>query len=488
MTHEMPSELLNELKRFSQPEINEILKAYLFAIKKHKGQKRKSGQDYIIHPVLVASYLAKDGYDKEAIMGALLHDTIEDTSATSEEILKLFGPEVTNIVEGVTKISLIKIKNKADIFSDDEMLLAKVDNYRKILLASISDLRVIIIKLYDRLHNIETIKFLPKSKQKFYARETIEIFAPIAERLGMGELKGKLEDLAFPYAYPEEHKNFIEIAESAYKDPSKALENIIPKVKEILFKSKIPYSVVSGRAKHQYSLYKKFEKLKDITLIFDIVALRVIVEKEEDCYKALGAIHSIFQPLPGRIFDYIARPKQSGYQSLHTTTRDDFGNIFEIQIRTKAMHQNAEYGTAAHWSYKEEERDGNSKSATEWLRELQKIDLTQNNRDLMKTIKEEFFSKQVFIYTPKGEVIDLPSGSTSLDFAYRIHSDVGDHCKGAKINGRLMALNTILETGDIVEIITDKKACPKRDWLDLAQTTSAKTKIRNYLKEQEKFI
>lgn len=482
MTHKIPFELSSELKNFSADEIAEILEAYLFANKKHEDQKRKSGQDYIIHPVLVASYLARYGYDKEAIIAALLHDTIEDTQTTTEEISKKFGLEVANIVDGVTKISKIRIKNKAEIFSDDELFLSKVDNYRKILLASISDMRVIIIKLYDRLHNIETIEFLPRSKQKFYARETIEIFAPIAERLGMGELKGRLEDLAFPYAYPEEYKKFIKIAKSAYENPHETVKNIVPKVQEVLNRSNIEYSAISGRAKHHYSLYKKLEDKKDISQIFDIVALRIIVETEEACYKTLGAIHSIFQPLPGRIFDHIARPKLSGYQSLHTTTRDELGNVFEIQIRTNEMHQNAEYGSAAHWNYKEE---GNAKTAAEWQRELQKIDLTQDSQELIKTIKEEFFSKQVFVYTPKGEVIDLPAGSTSLDFAYRIHSDVGDHCRGAKINGRLMALKTPLKTGDIVEIQTDKRSCPKRDWLDIAKNTTTKTKIRNYLKEAE---
>lgn len=485
MSKGLPIELSKELKNFSTTEVAEILKAFDFATEKHKGQKRKSGQEYIIHPVLVASYLAKFGYDKEAIISALLHDIIEDTKTSKEEIEKIFGSEVTNIVEGVTKISLIRIKNKSEIFSDDELFLFKVDNYRKILLASISDLRVIIIKLFDRLHNIETIEFLPKYKQKFYARETIEIFAPIAERLGMGELKGKLEDLAFPYAYPKEYQDFIKIAESAYKNPHETIASIVPKVKEVLNRSNIKYSTISSRAKHHYSLYKKLEDKKDIALVFDIVALRIIVDKEQDCYKALGAIHSIFQPLPGRIFDYIARPKQSGYQSLHTTTSDSSGNVFEIQIRTNEMNLHAEYGSAAHWNYKEE---GNPKSMAEWQKELQKIDFTQNNRDLMKTIKEEFFAKQVFVYTPKGEVLDLPAGSTSLDFAYRIHSGVGDSCKGAKINGRLMALNTALKTGDVVEILTDKRAHPRRDWLEIAKTTSARTKIRNYLKETEESI
>ena len=485
MSKELPFELSISLAGFKDLERAEISAAYLFAAKKHKGQLRKSGQNYIIHPIKVASYLAKNGYDKDCIIAALLHDTIEDTKTTHKEIAAKFGEEVANIVEGVTKISSIKIKNKAEIFSDDELFLAKVDNYRKILLASISDLRVIIIKLYDRLHNIETIEYLPKNKQKFYARETIGIFAPIAERLGMSVLKGRLEDLSFPYAFPDEYQEFIKIADSAYKNPQETIDQMIPKVEEILKKSNIGYSVVSGRAKHRYSLYKKLEEKKDIALIFDIVALRIIVETEEECYRTLGTIHSIFQPLPGRIFDYIARPKKSGYQSLHTTARDELGNIFEIQIRTDKMHQHAEYGPAAHWNYKEE---GSTKSATEWLRELQKIDLTQDNRDLMNTIKEEFFSHQIFVYTPKGEIIDLPSGSTPLDFAYRVHSDVGDHCKGAKINGRLKPLDTKLITEDIVEILTDKKARPRRDWLEIAKTTGAKTKIRNYLREVGELI
>lgn len=474
----IPSELIQSIERFDKSSQAKIEEAYLFAFKKHIDQKRKSGEPYIIHPVKVAVYLSKDGFDPTCVIAALLHDTVEDTDTSFEELEKSFGPEISNIVRGVTKISTIKIKNKEQIFSDEELFLTKVDNYRKILLATISDLRVIIIKLYDRLHNIETIQYLPDRKKKFYARETIEIFAPIAERLGMGELKGKLEDLSFPFAYPEEYDKFIQTASGAYQNPNEVIQNIIPSVQDALQKNSISHHSISGRAKHLYSLFCKLKRKKDISFIFDIVALRVIVHNIEDCYKTLGIIHSLYKPIPGRIYDYIARPKNSGYQSLHTTVRDKAGNVFEIQIRTIEMHKVAEYGTAAHWNYKE-----NFKNAAEWLTELKKIEEIQTSRDFIQTIKEELFSKKVFIFTPKGEIIDLPAGSTPVDFAYRIHTDVGNRCRGVKINGRIMPLKTTLETGDEVEILTSNISKPKEGWLKFVRTQGAKAKIRTAIRD-----
>lgn len=467
------------IKKYSKNDQKKILDAFFFADKKHSKQKRKSGEQYIVHPLYVAYYIAEKKYDSVTVIGALLHDVLENTETNFKEIKEKFGNEIASIVDGVTKISSLKIKNKKETFSDDELYLARVDNYRKILLATISDLRVIIIKLYDRLHNIETIKYLPKYKQKFYARETIEIYAPIAERLGIGELKGKLEDLSFLYAYPKEYDDFIQIASSAYKNPHETVEKIIPSVNEHLNSAGIFFHSLSGRAKHLYSLYNKLKNKKDLKNIFDIVALRVITDSVENCYKALGVIHALYQPIPGRIFDFIARPKPNGYQSLHTTVRDSENNVFEIQIRTKEMHEMAESGQAAHWSYKE---NFNEKNTSVWLNELKKIEDINNNKDLISTIKEEFFSKRVFVFTPRGDIIDLPSGSSVVDFAYAVHTDVGNKCRGARINSRMMPIKTILKTGDEVEIITGKTNRPSEDWLSIAKTSGARTKIKQAIK------
>ncbi len=476
----LPLKIKKHLDSFSEQEKKLILEAYLFSKSKHEGQKRKSGQKYIIHPVSVASYLAKDGSDSTSIIAALLHDTIEDTNTTRKEIETVFNKDVAKIVDGITKISSIKINNKPEFFSNDDLFLAQVDNYRKLLLAATSDIRVIVIKLYDRLHNIETIKYLHPSKLEFYARETIEIYAPIAERLGMGELKGMLEDLSFPYAYPKEYRKFLKSAKRAYKDPKAVINSVIPKVKESLDRSSIKSVSVSGRSKHLYSLFLKM-KTRDLSTIFDIVALRVIVDSLEDCYKTLGIIHSLYKPLPGRIFDFIARPKPSGYQSIHTTVKDSDGNVFEIQIRTNEMHQIAEHGTCAHWQYKEGHDD---KNKNEWLEELRKIEQIESGKELIKTIKEELFSKKVFIFTPKGRIIDLPSGSTAIDLGYRIHTDIGNHCKGVKINGRLEPLKTVLQSGDIVQIITSKTSQPSKDWLKMVKTSGARAKINHFIREQ----
>lgn len=475
--------LAKHINRFSENSKNKIDSAYEFASKKHASQLRRSGEPYIIHPLNVAINLAKDGHDSVSVIAGLLHDTLEDTKTDIRELEKSFGPEVAKIVNGVTKISTLKIKDKSRLFSDsvDDMFLERVDNYRKLILATISDLRTIIIKLYDRLHNIETIAYLPEDKRKFYARETIEIFAPIAERLGMGEMKGKLEDLSFPYAYAKEYDKFIRATKDIYKDPELTIRKVVPAIKEILKNNNIKFVAVSSRAKHHYSLYCKLKRKKDIRQVFDIVALRIIVRDVSDCYKALGLIHSLYKPIPRRIFDFIARPKDSGYQSLHTTVKDENGNIFEIQIRTAEMHQVAEFGIASHWNYKEK---GDIKSANEWLNELKKIEKIQSGEELIQTMKEELFSERVFVFTPYGDVIDLPVGSSGIDFAYRIHSDLGNKCHGVKINGRLMPLKTPLETGDVIEILKSNSAEPRKDWLFFTKTSTARYKISHYLREK----
>lgn len=478
-TKKFKDELISSIKPFTASDQADILKAFDFARKKHAYQKRKSGESYINHPVRVAINLASHRYDKVSIIAGLLHDTIEDTGTSFGEIENNFSKETALIVDGVTKVSNIKVK-KSVIFSDEEFFLNQVDNYRKILLATITDLRIIVIKLFDRLDNVRTIEFINPSKRKFYARETIEIFAPIAERLGIGELKGLLEDLSFPHAYPKDYENFLPIINVAYKDPHETIKRLIPKVKTAILKSNIKYHGIAGRAKHHYSLYQKLKNKGSIDQIFDIVALRVIVFSIEDCYKSLGVLHSLFKPVPGRIYDYIARPKQNGYQSLHTTVYDEFSNVFEIQIRTLDMHSSAEYGQSAHWNYKD---NTTSKSAAEWLSELKKIKEIKSGKDLIKQIKEELFSKRIFVFSPKGEIIDLPAKSTGIDFAYRIHSDIGNTCCGIKINNRIMPLKTVLQTGDTVQIITSPKGHPTKDWLKFVKTSSARSKIRNWLRE-----
>lgn len=486
MAAELYKKYIGNISYFDKGERALVRKAFLFAKKKHEGQKRRSGEPYINHPLRVSNFLAESKHDLNTVIAGLLHDTIEDTETSFEEIKEIFGDEIAKIVEGVTKVSSIKIKSKSKIFSDKEIFINQVENYRKLLVATVSDLRVIIVKLHDRLDNIMTLEYIPVDKRKFYARETIEIFAPIAERLGIGEIKGQLEDYAFKYAYPSEYKKFLKISKTAYQDPKETVEQVIPKVKDLLHESKTNYDHISGRAKHLYSLYLKLKRKKDIRQIFDIVALRIIVENIGDCYKTLGLIHSLYKPLPGRIYDYIARPKDSGYQSLHTTVKDKDGNIFEIQIRTKKMHDQAENGPAAHWNYKENtvglgQKD--NKDNREWLSELKKIeDLKGEN--FINVVKEELFSKRIFVFTPEGDIVNLPQGSCGVDFAYRIHTELGNHCRGVRINDRLMPLPTQLESRDIVEIISSKNAVPSKHWLTFVKTSYAKTKIKNFFKEK----
>jgi len=486
MSKRVPKKLLESILNFSLEDQELIKKAYIFALEKHRGVFRKSGEPYINHPLRVSYNLARDQYGPNTIAASLLHDTLEDTDTTLRELSDSFGDTVAKIVDGVTKVSAIRIFEKNKIFSDDKMFLARVDNYRKILLATVNDLRIIIVKLYDRLDNIETIRFMPAEKQKFYARETMEIFAPIAERLGMGVLKGKLEDLSFPYAYPAEYKKFKEEIKEIYKNPQKTVEKVKPQIKNILEDSGIKVIDLFGRAKHLYSLYKKIQIKGSIKSIFDICALRVIVPSIEDCYRALGIIHGKFSPHPNRIHDYIARPKFNGYQSIHTTVKNDDDQLFEIQIRTPEMQTQAEYGLAAHWDYKEKSsRNVSSKSTTKWLKELEKISEIHDDDQLLGKIKEELFSDQIFIFTPKGDIIDLPVESTGIDFAFRIHTKIGSHLSGVKVNGRMVPINTQLKTGDSVEIITSVKAVPTRDWLKIAKTSQARQHIRNYFRNTQ---
>lgn len=480
----VPLKIRKAINSFTKDEQAIITKAYLFAEEKHQGQNRLSGDPYITHPMRVALSLIGDNHNYKLVAAALLHDVIEDTNATFEELAENFGLDIANLVQSVTKVSKVKLKDKDKIFSNHQLYLDQVDNYRKLLFATASDPRGMILKLYDRLDNVRTIKWIPAQKIKFYARETIEIYAPIAERLGMGMMKGQLEDASFPFAYPEEYKQFKKTVKDVYKNPHAAVEKIIPEVKNHLKEAKINIKNLSGRAKFQYSLYKKLCRIGSISLIYDIIALRIIVETIEECYRALGVIHSSFVPIPGKISDYIAKPKDNGYQSIHTVVKDRDGNIFEIQIRTLEMHEYAEYGVASHWSYKEE-TNGNSagkNSNQEWSKELEKLRKIADNEEFLAELKDQLFSEQIFVFTPNGDIIRLPQGSTPLDFAYRIHSGIGERCNGARINNRLMPLSTPLNTADTVEVITAKTPKVSSDWLNFVKTASARQKIKAFLK------
>jgi GTP diphosphokinase / guanosine-3',5'-bis(diphosphate) 3'-diphosphatase len=476
--NDLPKSLSLLLVDYNKVDQEKISLAYFYAENKHINETRFSGKPYITHPVRIAVNLIKNEFDVATIQAGLLHDVLENTETTYDEMKKYFGAEVTNIVDGVTKVSSYRLKDKPKVFSDNSLYLERVDNYRKLLFAAANDPRIIIVKLFDRLDNIETIHWMPKEKQKFYARETIEIFAPLAERLGMGFLKGQLEDKSFPYAYPEEYKKFIKEVTGAYKNAKIFVRSIIPYVRSKVEKENVDLIAIDGRAKFYYSLYKKLQRKKDIHQIYDILALRLIVKSIEDCYKTLGIIHSLYTPLPDKIKDYIAKPKDNGYQSLHTTVKDKAQNTFEVQIRTEEMHEIAEYGIASHWHYKEKNHSfGHKDSVLDWVAELEKLKNITNKKEFLSELKENFFAHQVFVFTPKGDILHLPFGSTPIDFAYKIHTSLGHRTLGAKINKRIAPLSTILKTGDTVEIITSKVINPKADWLNFVKTSHASRKI-----------
>ncbi|MDP3958162.1 MAG: RelA/SpoT family protein [bacterium] len=453
-------------------------KAYAFAKQAHAGQKRYSGEPYFNHIFAVATLLAEMKMDPVTIAAGFLHDALEDAHLSEEELEREFGKEIVFLVKGVTKLGKLKYRG----------LERHTESLRKFFIAMAQDFRVLIIKLCDRLHNAKTLEHVPKDKRARIALETIEIHARLADRLGMGKLRSQLEDAAFPHAFPEEYKKVKELL----KEQRGASEKEVEKIHRILQKELAAEGIVrmrtESRLKHLYSLWKKLEARKmDITKVYDLVALRVIVESVEDCYRALGIIHRLWRPLPGRIKDYIALPKPNGYRSLHTTIFTGDGGIVEIQIRTEAMHQEAEYGIASHLFYKEEgEGDGRVRPNRNiaWVEQL--LDWQKqvsHSGEFLEHLKMDFFKYRVFVFTPKGDVIDLPDESSPIDFAYAIHSDIGDHTSGAKVNGKLVPLDTKLKNGDIVEIETKKNAAPKSKWLEYAKTTVAKRHIRNFLED-----
>ena len=475
-------ELLQKLKKnFSEAEFQELKAAYDFSAAAHEGQKRQTGEPYFIHPCAVVNILVDLGFDDvSTLVAAFLHDGLEDTPVTSDELEQKFGKEVLELVEGVTKLDKIKF-----VSAEDE----QAENLRKMFFAMAKDYRVIIIKLADRLHNMRTLDALKPEKQIKIATQSLKIYAPLAGRLGLSFVKCELEDLAMRYLYPDDYYELVEFIKTKSKERQQFIEKICDELKAKLQELGIE-GEVNGRQKHLYGIYKKMLKQgKNIEQIYDISAVRVIVNEVQDCYTVLGAIHTMWMPLPGRFKDYIAMPKPNGYQSLHTTVITKFKETFEIQIRTYEMHRIAEYGIAAHWKYKEG-KTGATKidDQINWLREVMDTQReSSDSHEFLENIEGNVFTDEVYVFTPKGKVLNLPVGSTTVDFAYAIHSAVGNKCIGAKVNGKIVPLNTVLNTGDIVEILTTNSGKgPSRDWIKFVKTASARTKIRQYFKKEMK--
>lgn len=472
----MEAEEIFSLMKDPSPADKELItKALLFADKAHQGQKRYSGEPYIIHPFNVALLLAEFEADAETIAAGLLHDTIEDANIKAEELEKEFGPSIAFLVEGVTKLDKLKYQGAK----------RHSESLRKLFVAMAEDIRVIMIRLADRLHNVRTLKYVPKEKQKRIALETIELYAPLANRLGVWKMKGRLEDASFPYAYPAEYQKVIELRKSKGKETIKRLQKIYRVLQKAIAEKGIENFEIDYRIKYLYSLYTKLlRKNMNIDEIYDISALRVIVETIEECYQVLGIIHSLWRPVNGRLKDYIANPKPNGYQSIHTTVFIGDGTIVEIQIRTKQMQHEAEYGIASHALYDEKDNKIKKPKNIQWIQDLvswqKEVDPDQKNK-FVKELRKNFFHDRIFVFTPKGEVVKLPDGASPLDFAYAIHSDIGHHAAGAKINGKMSPLNAALTDGDLVEILTGKNNEPRTKWLNFVKTTDAKRHIRNYL-------
>ena len=475
-------ELLQKLKKnFSEAEFQELKAAYDFSAAAHEGQKRQTGEPYFIHPCAVVNILVDLGFDDvSTLVAAFLHDVLEDTQVTADELEQKFGKEVLELVEGVTKLDKIKF-----VSAEDE----QAENLRKMFFAMAKDYRVIIIKLADRLHNMRTLDALKPEKQIKIATQSLKIYAPLAGRLGLSFVKCELEDLAMRYLYPDDYYELVEYIKTKSKERQQFIEKICDELKAKLQELGIE-GEVNGRQKHLYGIYKKMLKQgKNIEQIYDISAVRVIVNEVQECYTVLGAIHTMWMPLPGRFKDYIAMPKPNGYQSLHTTVITKFKETFEIQIRTYEMHRIAEYGIAAHWKYKEG-KTGATKidDQINWLREVMDTQReSSDSHEFLENIEGNVFTDEVYVFTPKGKVLNLPVGSTTVDFAYAIHSAVGNKCIGAKVNGKIVPLNTVLNTGDIVEILTTNSGKgPSRDWIKFVKTASARTKIRQYFKKEMK--
>lgn len=499
------AKLIRQTKTYlSKRDVELITNALVFAQKAHAGQSRQTGEPYVIHPLATAQTLADYHLDAITIAAALLHDVCEDTEISLTQVRASFGPDIALLVDGVTKLGQVRLKkgwqasyrgfhtnHQGENF---ETFDRHVRTLRKMFLAMSRDIRIVLIKLADRLHNMETLSALPSEKQRRIAQETLEVFAPLANRLGIGQLRGQLEDLAFPYAMPEEYQQLHQGLGTTIKKRQRYVE----RVRRVLLKKLAAIGIRGeghARIKHLYSLWKKLQRHdQDLGKIYDLVAARVIVPTVEDCYRTLGLVHQMWRPLPGRIKDYIATPKPNGYQSLHTTVFALNGVLTEIQIRTPEMHHWAEYGIAAHWAYKEDgdedshhpggwNPDRSTPAAPSWMRDLARLEKTSpDTGEWRNGLKLDFFQDRIFVFTPHGDVLDLPSRATPIDFAFGVHSELGRHCAGAKINGKLVPLDQTLHNGDIVEIVLNqKKVTPKRDWLQFAKTNRARNQIKKIL-------
>jgi GTP diphosphokinase / guanosine-3',5'-bis(diphosphate) 3'-diphosphatase len=476
-------ETIIEKLRKNHPSVDEELlrRAYLFSARQHRGQTRQSGEPYLVHPLEVANILADLNLDPICVATGLLHDIVEDTETSAEEIEEYFGPEIAHLVDGLTKIS------KLDHASTEER---QALNMRKMLLAMVDDVRVVLVKLADRLHNMRTLEYLPGEKRRRIAQETLDVYGPIAHRLGMARVRGELEDLAFKHLEPEEYQKLKELVESRRSRLEAFLEEVKQRIVDMMGTSSIEVVFIEGRIKRLFSIYQKLRRQRiNIDQVYDLVAIRIITESVKDCYAALGVIHTAWKPIPGRFKDWIAIPRENFYQSLHTSVVGDGGQPFEVQIRTREMQSIAEEGIAAHWKYKEGRRGTHTdedeafvwlKRLVEWQQEV------KDSREFLDSLKLDLYPKEVYCFTPKGKVIELPRGATPVDFAFLIHTQVGLACVGAKVNGRIVPLKYQLRNGDVVEIMTSPSAHPSRDWMNFVKTSRARSKIRHFLAESER--
>jgi len=473
---EIKTELIKQKR--SKEDIEQIESAYLWARELHDGQYRVSQEPYIMHPVEVAKILTDLKMDKDTLIAAFLHDILEDTNTMPEQVEEKFGKDVVNLVQGVTKLGKFQFKSKEE---------RQAENFRRMLIAMAQDIRIVVLKLADRLHNMRTLSYMAATKQKKIAQETIDIFAPLANRLGMGKIKAELEDLSLRYLFPEKYYEIAKLVSETKAMRDSTVNTLIETIKHELEKHKIK-ATIKGRAKHYYSIYNKMKRLNvSFDQLYDVTAVRVIVDTEAECYQVLGIIHQLFKPIPGRFKDYIAMPKGNMYRSLHTSVIGTKNKPVEIQIRTHKMHEVAEYGIAAHWKYKESGvTKANNKQDMQfsWMRKVMEIDEASTDaQEFVENVKFDIFQDQVFAFTPNGDVFDLPQNSTPVDFAYRIHTEVGHRTVGALINGRIAQLDTKLKNGDIVEILTSKQFMPKIDWLNFVATKNASSKIRSWFKK-----
>jgi GTP pyrophosphokinase len=480
------NEILDKLSSYiDKPDLELIQRAYVFAAQAHEGQTRLSGEPYLAHPLAVANVLADMKMDEATVASGLLHDTVEDSGVSVDELEELFGEEVADIVDGVTKISQMQFESKA---------VAQAENIRKMILAMAEDIRVVMVKLADRLHNMRTLDFHHNTvKQRLIAQETMDIYAPLANRLGLHRTKIELEDLCLKHLKPDVYEQIEAGVRQHHTSGQEYIDKVIALIQDMLKKNGIKARVV-GRTKHIYSTYQKMlQQNLGLDEVYDLIAFRVIVDSLKDCYAILGLVHSIWKPVTGRFKDYISIPKANMYQSLHTTVIGPDGERIEIQIRTEEMHRVAEYGVAAHWQYKEKSRKGGGAGSSRdaerftWLRQI--LDWQRelsDPREFMASLRFDLFQDEVYVFTPRGDIKELPEGATPVDFAYSIHSQVGDHCAGAKVNGRLVPLSTALKNGDRVEIITDPHRVPSRDWLKFVKTARARTRVKQYIRTEER--